>query len=146
MKTFKKPEFKINKIDELSEPVFMACSGVDLFEMNIDGYQHQGYEQGRDDARFQLNAEYSGQYTTRPYYMFLTFSEKVDVQVPGWEWHVYSDEPGSYTVACYATQPLNHGEHPGEGDFIVTFEDPHVTSAYLLKGWITFDPDGWNCK
>lgn len=123
MKTFKKPEFKINRIDELSEPVFMACSGRELFEKtNWDGYQHQYYEEGRMDARFQVDGRYLGtNIVDRNVFVTYVFAEPVDFESCASDYHTYVTGSGTRFIVMEGINVhLNPNQSIGFGDMYVT--------------------------
>lgn len=147
MQSFTKPEFTINKVDELSEPVFLACSGMDQFSLNIDGTQHQSYTPDRQDARFQINAKKTSGAPTggRYYYAYLQFDHPVTLTNIGWHWNFYAYDKSQNIVVVRTNAPLNSTDTIGFGDCYVTFDDG-ATSGTLVDGWITFEDSGYNCK
>ena len=154
MKVFKKPEFKINKMDELSEPVFMACSGNQYFTVDVSAYQHQSYATGRADCRFQVNATYNGPAYTGDLYIVATYDDYVNAKSAdgtfpfGWNFvEVISDDQESKTLIAVARNiKLNSSpESIGFGDMIVQLEEAGKTGVTLTDVKFTFN-DPFGCK
>ena len=122
MKQFRKPEFVIEKIDDLSEPVFMLCSGKEFFEKtNWDGYQHQHYEQGRNDARFQVDGKYLGtDIIDRNVFVTYVFAHPVDFISCASDYHTYVTGSGTNVIVMEGVNVhLNPNQSIGFGDMYV---------------------------
>lgn len=128
MKQFKKPEFKINKINDYSEPVFMACSGQEHF-VNVTvsgGYEHQYPQTGRNDCRYQVGFSFTAESGYRydgPVYVYLRFpiaDVSVD-RVSDWS-KVYSSTEGNETIwVGVHNYTLQQGNDVQFGDLIAHF-------------------------
>lgn len=160
MKQFKKPVFKINKINDYSEPVFMACSGSTLFDFPGDGWTHQVPEDGRINFAEQTNGKYTGPAISRPVstYAYITFNKPVNIVT----WHdsfrsfkelgsSSADEPGttngSYTIVGVRDWGgLNHNEGIGLGALYVMTENGDMTDLHItnITMALSFNPSG--CK
>ena len=150
MKQFKKPEFKINKINDYSEPVFMACSGSNFFEVDAKAYKHQSYEGQRTDCRFRVFAEYSGPAYQGDLYIIATYDDYVNAKscdgTSPFGWHfteIISDDQKSKTLVAVARNiSLNSNpEGIGFGDMVVQLEG-EATGVSLLNVKLAFDPNG----
>lgn len=146
-KRFVRPQIQVEVIEDINEPVYMACSG---FAATVSGYQHQGYETGKPDDRYQVNAQYYGAPYTGPLYMIATFECPVDFagEVVGWEFVKYIDDQNSYTIVAKTRQDITlngNGDKIGFGDFTVTLEDglPEGSAAGSTPTILfTFSTDG----
>lgn len=141
-KRFVRPQIQVEVIEDINEPVYMACSGSNWFKLDVTGYQHQTYEDGRADARFQISGHKVGgpALHNQDLYLYLTFDQAVNIALPtGWKFQqVASDGPNSYTVAIMGNiDVLNETDNLGFGDFIVTMEQNGVTGSTLKAAWLS---------
>lgn len=144
-KKFVRPQIQVEVIEDINEPVYMACSGSNLFSVSVSDYTHQEYETGRYDDRCQVNAEYHGAPYVGDLYMTATFEKPVNIKTLGWGFQPYLDERGSYTVvAVKRGVNLNGVEDIGFGDLIVELESGGTAgdTAGIPKISFSFNPNG----
>ena len=146
-KKFVRPQIQVEVIEDINEPVYMACSGKQWFDLSASGYQHQSYETGRSYAVYQINGKKIGgpRMTNQEVYLYFRFNTPVNIQ-PSATWKFDSialDGEGSYIVAVKSTvDVLNETESIGFGDLDIVFENPGVTSGVLEEAWLSLSgPD-----
>ena len=144
MKQFKRPEFKINKINDYSEPVFMACSGRELFNVRVPVAEHQGYEEGRLDARYQVNCNYTGSsFASTDVYVVMKFDTPVKVKTWGAEITGIVNE-GQVVYGVVSGEGSTYYTSLGYGDLTVSLQvdaDPG-TDIPVPEITFAFNPHG----
>ena len=155
MKQFKKPEFKINKINDYSEPVFMSCSGTSEFDFSsAEGYTHQVPQTGRMDFREHISGTYNGthQLDNIDVYAYVTF----DYPVANVEWDDYfkviSISDDGLTVIGkkhFGQTEANPGHTFGLGALFVTpagDQNQWPTNLTITSVKLAYTFDGTICK
>lgn len=145
MKAFKKPEFKINKMDELSEPVFMECSGRELFNVGVDDYQHQHYEDGRMDGVFHVDCHYTGPFFDENTTVYVTMKFDKPVEVEHWGSNIVGIVNSGLVVQGEITgENSNHFVSLGYGDVYAKYIGTYPVGTDIPAPEITFSfgPNG----
>ena len=147
-KKFVRPQIQVEVIEDINEPVYMACSGMSNFSFPGDGWTHQKPEEGRWNFANQTNGRYNGPAISRPVttYAYVTFDHPVNVDQWFDSFTTYSDPGGSFTVvgSRYWPNGLNHNEGIGLGALYVKPEDSNVADLKIEKITMAldFNPNG----
>ncbi len=147
-KKFVRPQIQVEVIEDINEPVYMACSGMNNFYFPGDGWTHQTPEQGRWNFAEQTNGHYQGPSISGPVttYAYVTFDHPVNVDQWRDSFTTYSDPAGSFTIVGKRDWPdgLNHDEGIGLGALYVKPEDPSVTDLNIVKITmaLSYNPNG----
>ena len=151
-KRFVRPQIQVEVIEDINEPVYMACSGMSNFSFPAGGWTHQKPETGRWNFAEQTNGQYQGPAISGPVttYAYVTFDKPVNVV----QWfdsfttlqNPNGDPAGSFTIvgSRYWPNGLNHNEGIGLGALYVVPEDPSVTELTLEKVTmaLSYNPNG----
>lgn len=135
-KRFVRPQIQVEVIEDINEPVYMACSGIAL-EFPANGWTHQTPEDGRWNFAEQTNATYKGPAISHPVttYAYVTFNKPVNVDQWKDSFTTYSDPEGSYTIVGKRDWgQLNPNEGIGLGALYVVPEDSNYNGdLYITK-------------
>ena len=151
-KKFVRPQIQVEVIEDINEPVYMACSGMSNFNFPASGWTHQKPETGRWNYAEQINGHYEGPSISGPVttYAYVTFDKPVNVD----EWrdsfttlqNPNGDPAGSFTIvgSRYWPDGLNYNTGIGLGALYVVPEDSSVTELTLVKVTmaLSYNPNG----
>lgn len=144
MKKYTKPVMVAEFISDVNEPVYMACSGKELFTANVaSDYEHQVPETGRIDCRFQVDAAVADEPVFRHdgyVYIYYLFDQDIIVDRTS-DFDILDTVAlgdGHTLVIGRMSRTINQGEHIGFGDLFakvipdssLNVHDPQVTIAF----------------
>ena len=144
MSKYVKPELRAEIIKDVNEPVYMACSGIELFTASVEReYEHQVPEEGRIDCRFQVNADVASEPVfvhEGPLYFYYLFDQPVVVDRTS-DFQIISSTStagGGTLVIASMTYTVNQSQSIGFGDLFVrvtpdannNVHDPEVRIAF----------------
>ena len=141
MKKYTKPELTTEINTDVNEPVYMACSGVELFSASASAgeYEHQTPELGRVDCVFHVSAttdpeplfHYEG-----PLYFYYLFDQDVDVETFGGSFNIRSvshPDDGHTLVIGSLQYTVQQGQSIGFGDLYCKVTPDAYTNVHTPK-------------
>ena len=130
MKKYTKPLLETEVLTDISESIFMGCSGKGYFtNVSASEKEHQPPQEGRYDCRFQVDGHFTGNFKWEgDVYIYLKFYQTVQVtQVSDYEEEavIYNDDGTTLWIGKQTNIPLQNGNSIGFGDLYASvFPDP----------------------
>ena len=146
MKKYKKPEFQMEVVTDINEPVYMRCSGIDLFDFPVDGHTVQALTDGSTQYVIQIE---NGKYTGQTYggnavtYMYVNFNTPVTVAHWYDSYTTYQVINNGYTVVGirnWGPTELSHNTGVGlAGLYVVPDDTSQQVSVQGVAMTLSFD-------